>query len=226
MRLLYCPESSRDERLLRALGELHRVEMARDLEDGLALARISAAEAVICDLGQAPSDVIARFRRATPQAWLIAILPAGREEAHIGMLRAGADAVFTRPYVFGELSARLDGFARRSLGDPSQGLELSLEPADRAVLISGERVRLSEREFALFALLVGRSGQVAALEEILQAVWGEDAGERPELVHTYVARLRDKLERGRPWRLIHGARGHGYRFAVVAAPAAGQLEAP
>lgn len=220
MRLLYCPESPRDERLVRALGELHRVEVARDLDEGVALARISAPDGVICDLGQAPAELIAGFRRAAPQAWLIAILPSGRETAQVAMLRAGADAVFVRPYVFRELSARLDTFARRALGGPSDGLELSLEPSDRAVLISGERVRLSEREYALMAFLAGRSGQVASLEEILQAVWGEDAGERPELVHTYVARLRDKLERGRPWRLIHGARGHGYRFEVAPARAA------
>jgi len=214
MRLLYSPESSADQRLVRSLAELHRIECARDLEDGAAMARLLAADAVICDLDRASSDAIARFRRAAPEAWLVAILPAGREEARIGMLRAGADAVFIRPYVFRELSARLDVFARRAVGEPSRDLEFSLEPSDRAVLISGERVRLSEREFALLALLVGRAGQVASPGEILQAVWGEDAGERPELVHTYVARLRDKLERGRPWRLIHAARGHGYRFAI------------
>jgi DNA-binding response OmpR family regulator len=222
MRLLYSPESSADERLVRSLAELHRIESARDLEDGAALARIVAADAVICDLDRASSDAIARFRRAAPEAWLVAILPAGREEARVGMLRAGADAVFCRPYVFRELSARLDVFARRTLQEPSSpagGPELSLEPADRAVLLAGERVRLSEREFALIALLVGRAGHSASVEEILEAVWG-DAGERPELVHTYVARLRDKLERGRPWRLIHGARGHGYRFAAL--PVSGQ----
>jgi DNA-binding response OmpR family regulator len=221
MRLLYCPESSPDGRLVRALAELHRVETARGLDDGAALAPIVGADAVICDLDRASSEVVERFRQAASQAWLVAMLPSSREQARLGMLKAGADAVFCRPYVFRELSARLDVFARRTLRRPTAlGEPFSLEPADRAVRIAGERVRLSQREFDLLALLAARAGRVAAVEDILQEVWGDEGGARAELVHTYVARLRDKLERGRPWRLLHGARGHGYRFAVERAPQA------
>ena len=220
MRLLYCPESSPDERLVRALAELHRVETARDLDEGAALAPIVAPDAVICDLDRASSEVVARFRGAAAQAWLVAILPSSREDARLGMLRAGADVVFCRPYVFRELSARLDAFARRVPHEPAPegGPKFSLDPADRAVRIADERVRLSPREYDLLAMLAARAGRIAAVEDILQEVWGEEGGARAELVHTYVARLRDKLERGRPWRLLHGARGHGYRFAVERAP--------
>lgn len=220
MRLLYSPESSPDERLTRALGALHQVETSDNLADGLELARFGAREAVICDLERAAPEVIAEFRRAAPTTWLIALLRDGGDEARIDALRAGADAAFLRPYVFRELSAQIDVFARRALQDHAaaqSGPEFGLDPADRAALIGTERVRLSQREYDLLALLVGRAGRVASVEEILEAVWVEESGARPELVHTYVARLREKLERGRRWRLIHGARGHGYRFAVEAA---------
>jgi len=222
MRLLYSPGSSPDDRLARALSELHQVETSRSLEDGLALARLGDADAIICDLDLETSQAVAQFRRAAPSAWLLVVLRAGRDEARVGMLREGADAVFCRPYVFREISAQLDAFARRALQERTaafrKGPEFAIEPADRAARVGGERVRLSRREFALLALLVARAGQVASVEEILHAVWGEEAGARSELVHTYVARLRDKLERGRPWRLLHGARGHGYRFAIEMAP--------
>ena len=105
-----------------------------------------------------------------------------------------------------DLDARPLGLTGQSNLDPA--------PGARAVLINGESVRLSHREYALAALLAGRPGEVISLQEILQSVWGDEEDPRPEAVHTYISRLRAKLERGRPWKLLHAVRGHGYRFNI------------
>lgn len=218
MHILYWAEDRTDERLRKALAELrHIVEPARSLEDAEAMARFGGWDVVLCDLGRAGRDAVPALRAAAPDAWLVVVGPSELEPARVGLLRAGADAVFLRPYEFRELSARLDVMARRSVsvGEGSDaGMRLDLLPAEHAVLLNREKVRLSPREFAFIALLAARPGEVLTPPEILEAVWGEAHEPRPELVHAYASRLRAKLERGRPWRLLQAVRGHGYRLRI------------
>jgi DNA-binding response OmpR family regulator len=217
MRILYWPDRAPDHRLIKALAELrHIVERAEGFEDAATLARAGDWETILCDLSAPSPERVSALREAAPRSWLV-ILGGAERDDRIAALRAGADSVFARPYEFRELSAKLDAMARRSVhstpGENAQ-LRLDLAPAERAVIINGEPVRLSYREYALAALLVGRPGEVIPFQEILQSVWSEEEDPRPEAVHTYVSRLRDKLERGRPWKLLHTVRGHGYRFKI------------
>lgn len=218
MRILYWPERGPDVRLAKALGELrHIVERAERFEDAVTLARTGEWETILCDLRAPAPERISALRKAAPRAWLVVLGGAELDQHRIAALRAGADAVFARPYEFRELSAKLDAMARRSVrAAPGEKADLrfDLAPAERAVLINGEPVRLSHREYALTALLAGRPGEVVSLQEILQSVWAAEEDPRPEIVHTYVSRLRAKLERGRPWKLLHAVRGHGYRFKI------------
>jgi two-component system, OmpR family, response regulator len=220
MRILYWPERGPDDRLVKALAELrHIVEPVHGFEDAVALARMGDCETILCDLRVAAAERVAALRAAAPRAWLIVLGGPELGEHRIAALRAGADAVFPRPFEFRELSAKLDAMARRSVRAGSDGkgdLRFDLAPAERAVFINGEPVRLSHREYGLAALLAGRPGEVISLQEILQAVWGDAEDPRPEIVHTYVSRLRAKLERGRSFKLIHVVRGHGYRFNIEA----------
>ncbi len=218
MHVLYWSERRPDLRLIKALGELrHVVEPVEGFEDAVALAGMGAWDAILCDLRTPSPDQTAALRKASPEAWLIVIGGPELAEHRIAILRAGADSVFARPYEFRELSAMLNAMARRSVrAGPgvSAALRFDLAPGARAVLINGESVRLSHREYALAALLAGRPGEVISLQEILQSVWGDEEDPRPEAVHTYISRLRAKLERGRPWKLLHAVRGHGYRFNI------------
>ena len=59
---------------------------------------------------------------------------------------------------------------------------------------------------------------VLSVQDILESVWGDESEPRPERVHAYASRLRSKLERGRPWRLLEAVRGHGYRLRIESAP--------
>ncbi|HEX3885996.1 MAG TPA: response regulator transcription factor [Phenylobacterium sp.] len=225
MRTLYVADGPPDARLMQGLRELdHVVDAADGLEDGLALAGFGDWRAIVCDLADA-APAVAALHAAAPDAWLVALCPQPSAEQRIALLGAGADLVLSQPYEFRELSAHLAGMARRSLrpgaAQPARA-DFDLRPAERSVILQGETVALSAQEFALLALLASHPDQVMGIERILAAVWG-DAEPRPELVRNYVSRLRAKLERGRPWRLIHAARGHGYRFHLEPAPPPGDL---
>ena len=85
------------------------------------------------------------------------------------------------------------GAIRELLAKREEGSALiTLLPDDRGVMLRGRRIRLTEVEYALFALLYERMGDFVTREEILDKVW---QGERDEgVINVYVHYLREKLE--------------------------------
>ncbi len=78
---------------------------------------------------------------------------------------------------------------------------------------SGEPLALTVRELALLTALVERQGRIVAREELYRVVWDEAFHKSDRSVDVYVAKLRQKLGRGRPRPpLIHTHFGFGYRF--------------
>lgn len=223
--MLYVSESSVDRYLTRAVQELgHVVEVEDGVEDGLAVARLGGWQLVIYDApAPSPSDA-GRFAQACPEASLMLFAGQDAPAARIAALKAGADAWFARPYQFTEVNAKLEALTRRRLSSAQSPETFELLPAERAVRLGGERLRLSRREYALLALLVERAGEVVPVEAILEAVWGDEAEPRAELVRNHISRLRALLERGRGWRLLHVVRGHGYCFRLE--PAGGRAARP
>ncbi len=88
------------------------------------------------------------------------------------------------------------------------------------VVVDGRPVSLSETEFRLLAYLVHNQGLTLSPETILQRVWPYRNRQRRARLHTYISRLRRKLEAdpGQPRYLVTSA-GEGYIFAPGARPA-------
>ena len=97
-------------------------------------------------------------------------------------------------------------------GDSSIGQDLSagalrLDARARRAWVGEREVALSPREFALAKTLVRHRGQVLSREQLLEHVWGHDAGLRSNVVDVYVGYLRRKLGSD----VIATVRGVGYR---------------
>ena len=89
-------------------------------------------------------------------------------------------------------------------------VEARLLPESREVILDGRSVKLTELEFALFALIVEARGESVSREEILERVWhGETDG---GIVNVYIHYLREKLEGGGE-RVIVASRGKGYSLS-------------
>lgn len=80
------------------------------------------------------------------------------------------------------------------------------------VLIDGEEVFLSPKEFEILLYLFKNKGITLTREKILDAIWGFDYDGDLRTVDTHVKRLREKL--GSKGYLISTVRGYGYRFEV------------
>jgi two-component system phosphate regulon response regulator PhoB len=91
---------------------------------------------------------------------------------------------------------------------------LEIRLAAHEVLLHGDLVELTAKEFELLAFLASSPRRVFSREELLQAVWGSTSQwQDPATVTEHVRRLRRKVEADpeRP-RWLATVRGVGYRF--------------
>jgi DNA-binding response OmpR family regulator len=134
-------------------------------------------------------------------------------------LALGDDYV-TKPFTMMELEARVNMVLRRTR-QASQGLRsaaievgnIRLDPSSHEVVVHGQPIELSPKEFDLLHLLMSRAGEALTTNEILSVVWGPEYTGAHELVYVHVSWLRQKLGVDpRSSELIHTVRGVGYRF--------------
>jgi two-component system, OmpR family, KDP operon response regulator KdpE len=141
------------------------------------------------------------------------------ERDKIEALDSGADDYVVKPFVMGELLARVRAALRRSnTEEPLPKIEtpeLSVDLEKRIVDVRGERIHLTPREFEVLRLLVIEQGKPLTYRKILQTVWGPDYGEETENLRVVINQLRKKIEKhpAHP-RFILTEHCVGYRFQL------------
>jgi len=139
-------------------------------------------------------------------------------EDKIRGLDAGADDYLVKPFVLNELLARVRALLRRSRFEGSERDEeltlgsLVLHTSSMQVTVEGKEVSLSATEFALLEYLMRHQGKVLTREELLEHVWQFDFGGDSNVLHVYISYLRKKLASRGLTKIIHTARGVGYRL--------------
>ena len=127
----------------------------------------------------------------------------------------GADDYVVKPFLYGELLARIRALLRRASGRPQRGVmrvgELTVDPLTRAVRLAGRPVHLSAKEFALLQALAEHPTRVYGKQELLRDVWGYLSMGNTRTLDAHACRLRKKLvPSGRPW--LVNVRGVGYKL--------------
>jgi DNA-binding response OmpR family regulator len=134
-------------------------------------------------------------------------------------LGAGADDYVDDPREhYGELLARTHALMRRAkLNGAARATRvtigpLSIDHAAREVRVDGERVRLSNKEYALLCALAKEPTAVRSKDELLREIWGyRCAAGATRTLDSHACRLRKKL-RIDGWSLIQNVWGVGYRL--------------
>ncbi|MQC18661.1 MAG: DNA-binding response regulator [Chloroflexi bacterium] len=135
-------------------------------------------------------------------------------------LEMGADDYVTKPFNPREFVARVKANLRRRdwdrAGAEEKGTEpitiddITLDPSSRDVVVSGERVKLRQREFDLLTAFMRHPNVALDRERLLSLVWGEDFYGDARTIDVHVAWLREKLKAARP--RIETVWGVGYKF--------------
>src|SRR3954469_23927447 len=200
-----------------------RVASAGKGRDGVALAKHEKPDAVLLDLMLPDVNgykVCEDLRRWNPFVPIIMLTARSQEVDKIRGLDAGADDYVTKPFSVGELIARLRAIFRRAARPAETAQEVfavgeaSVNMTAHSVTLGSRVEQLSFYEVELLRLLVERIGQPVSREEILQKIWGVDAGPSNRTVDNFIVKLRKKIEKSpdKPEHILT-VYGFGYKLA-------------
>lgn len=145
-------------------------------------------------------EVCRRIRATNKQMGVIMLTARTQEMDKVTGLMTGADDYVTKPFSPAELTARIDALFRRMGGDNTAGLEvLSQGPfvmntRNHTLEKNGNRIRLTQVEYAIVKLFMQNPGRALSREDILAAVWGREYEGELKIVDVNIRRLRIKIE--------------------------------
>ena len=164
-------------------------------------------------------EVCSRIREWS-QIPIIMLSARGDEMDKVKCLELGADDYITKPFGAKELIARVSAVLRRTAATPVTPTQpsvvngdLEINFAQRRVALAGEEIQLTPTEYSLLQELALNAGKVLTHGHLLKKVWGPEYGNETDYLHTFIRRLRRKLEPDSPEPLyIVTLLGVGYRF--------------
>jgi len=136
-------------------------------------------------------------------------------EDKVTLLDAGADDYLVKPFHFNELLARIRALTRRPkpvIATELKVNDLVLVPSTKSASRAGKQMKLTLKEFRLMEYFMRHPDQVLEREDILQNIWDFDFDSMSNIVDVYINRLRSKIDKNRPRKLLETIRGVGYRL--------------
>ena len=193
------------------------VDHVTDGENGLHMALTEPYDSAIIDIMMPKLDglsIIEKMRQEKITTPVIILSAKGSVDDRVKGLQTGSDDYLTKPFSFSELLARVQALIRRATGasEPTRLSvgDLSLNLLTREVTRRGIKIDLQPLEFSLLEYLMRNTGRVVSKTMIMEHVWNYDFDPQTNVVEVRVSRLRDKVDKGFPSKLIHTVRGVGY----------------
>ncbi len=144
---------------------------------------------------------VCRNIRATNKKIGIIMLSARTQEMDkVTGLMTGADDYVTKPFSPAELTARIDAIFRRMGTEiPTETTQQQQGPfvlniRNRTLDKDGQRIKLTQVEYAIMKLFMQNPGRALSREDILTSVWGRDYDGELKIVDVNIRRLRIKIE--------------------------------
>ena len=156
-------------------------------------------------------EVLTKLRQTTDIP-IIVVSGRGSERDKIQALDLGADDYIAKPFLPGELLARLRAALRRhrrgrggadgeAAPQPAADLErmpirlgrVTLDPLRRSAEAEGHEAQLNETEYKVLSLLARERGNIVARDDVLAALYGENPPKESRIVDVYISNIRKKL---------------------------------
>ncbi len=189
----------------------------RDGEQGLDYALSVTYDAAVLDLMLPKLDglsLLRQLRRKKVSAPVLILSARASVDDRVLGLQSGGDDYLTKPFAFSELLARVQALIRRAThaAEPSHLAvgDLKMDIFSREVLRDGKKIDLQPREFGLLELLLRHAGRPVTKTMILEHIWDFGFDPQTNLVDVLVHRLRSKVDKDFPEKLIQTIRGVGY----------------
>jgi len=192
-------------------------DLAADGENGLALAQAVTYDAAVLDIMLPKLDGLSLLRQLRQNKILTPVLILSAKASvddRVKGLQAGGDDYLTKPFAFSELLARVQALVRRATqtAEPAKlsVSDLSMDLLAHEITRGGKKIDLQSREFALLELLLRHAGHAVTKTLILEHLWDYSFDPQTNVVDVLVHRLRAKMDKDFPVKLIQTIRGVGY----------------
>jgi two-component system OmpR family response regulator len=193
------------------------VDHAVDGRTGLHMALTEPYDVAVIDVMLPQLDgltLIETMRRENVRTPVIILSAKGAVQDRVRGLQIGSDDYLTKPFAFSELLARVQALVRRSsgAGEPTRLVtaDLSMNLISREVVRAGQKIDLQPLEFSLLEYLMRNAGRVVSKTMIMEHVWDYHFDPQTNVVESRIYRLREKIDKDFPTKLIHTVRGVGY----------------
>jgi DNA-binding response OmpR family regulator len=195
-------------------------------DEGFANALENDFSLIILDImlpGMDGVEICQKLRAKNIDTPIIMLTSKSEEIDKVLGLEIGADDYLTKPFSVREFIARVKAIFRRqkmtshtadeSMGKVNHFGQLSINIEKRKIILEGQRVDLSPKEFELLVLLSSNPGKSYDRKKLLNLVWGYDFDGYEHTVNSHINRLRSKIEpdMGNP-KYILTTWGIGYKF--------------
>ena len=193
------------------------VDHCGDGEEGLILAKTTPYDAAVVDVMLPKLDglsLVQSLRRDNVQIPVMILSAKATVDDRVKGLQAGGDDYLVKPFAFSELLARVQALIRRATKAPEPTRltvgDLTMDLLTREVRRGAQKIELQAREFSLLEFLMRHAGRVVTKTMILEHVWDYSFDPQTNVVDVLVFRLRNKIDKDFPKKLLHTIRGVGY----------------
>ncbi|RQO35792.1 DNA-binding response regulator [Herminiimonas sp. KBW02] len=197
------------------------VDVARNGLDGHHMAMNESYDLVLLDVMLPDVDgwhIVKSLRDAGHQVPVLFLTARGSVDDRVKGLELGADSYLIKPFAFAELLAHVRTLLRRrnvpAQSDQLQIADLVLDLTRRKATRMGQRIVLTNKEFALLELLARRRGEVLPRSLIASQIWDMNFDSNTNVIDVAIRRLRAKMDEPYEPKLIHTVRGMGYTLDI------------
>lgn len=221
--ILVVDDEPQIRRVLRATlsGDGYEVIEAKNGEEAIELVVKEHPDLILLDVNMPGMTGLEACRkiRLSFDGPIIMVTVRSAEKDKVVALDSGADDYVVKPFSMEELRARIRAALRRFHLEESfpkiELPELIIDFETRIVLVRGDRVHLTPKEFDVLRVLASQQGKPITHTRLIRMVWGPDYGEETENLRVVIRQLRTKIETdpANP-RYILTEPWLGYRFQI------------
>ncbi|MGH8162924.1 MAG: response regulator [Rhodanobacteraceae bacterium] len=177
---------------------------------------LQSYNAIVLDImlpGRDGLSVLREMRRRHINTPVLLLSARGNVNERVEGLNLGADDYLPKPFSIAEVVARVRALLRRASGEHAtvmQVADLTLNLVSREATRAGNRMDLTNREFALLEYLMAHAGRVITKTGLCEHVWEHHFDTGTNVVEVCIQRLRRKVDDGYPRKLLQTVRGAGY----------------
>ena len=162
-------------------------------------------------------EVVRKLRAAKNTTPVIMLTARDDSDDKIKGLDAGADDYLTKPFIPGELLARIRAVSRRQgevVMNEIEFEDIKLDLSNYSLVGPDRNINLGPKEFEIMRLLMSSPNIIVPKEDILVKVWGTESDAEDNNVEVFISFLRKKLRHLESRVQISTVRKVGYRLEV------------